>query len=322
MHVLITGATGFIGSHVARLLVREGHQVVGYESMPTPARISDVAEQVTIVRGDICDLDVLVAAMKRHLITHVVHLAYFLPEAAIAEAPTKAIRVNCEGTNNVFEAARFLGVHKVVYSSTDAVCPLGPNEDDPTNPRTLYGHMKYFNEVMGRHFSSHFGLDTVGLRFGVNYGPGGRRLADEVHRKYGSAVLHHILEGMMLGKSIHVDMPPETAFAWNYVRDNARCIALALDAPPTKRKVFDVPGERRSIKELTDLLERMVPGCKATYGLHSEDAGVIVLKPSFAIDPRIIRDEIGFEAQYTVQTGLAEQAEEVQRARRMYEFEE
>jgi nucleoside-diphosphate-sugar epimerase len=320
MVVLITGITGFIGSHVARLLVHEGHRVVGFESMPTWARVSDIADQLTIVQGDICDLDVLASAMKHHRITHVIHLAYYLPEAQIAEAPTKAIRVNCEGTNNVFEAARILEIRKVVYSSTDAVCPLGPNENDPTNPTTLYGHMKYFNEVMGRHFSSHFGLDTIGLRFGVNYGPGGRRLAGEVKRKYGSALLHHILEGMMLGKTIHVDMHPQTTFAWNYVRDNARCILLALGAPRTKRRVFDVPGERRPIKDMTDVLERLVPGSKAIYECDEKDSGLIVLKPIFDVEPEIIRTEIGYEPHYTIEAGLAEQLQEVQRERELYEF--
>src|SRR5687767_1989014 len=86
MRVLITGMTGFIGSHVARRLVRDGHQVVGLEAAPTPARLADMTHQVLIVRGDVCDLEVLMGTMKHHDITHVVHLAYYLPESAIADA--------------------------------------------------------------------------------------------------------------------------------------------------------------------------------------------------------------------------------------------
>ena len=316
MRVLITGGTGFIGSHVARYLVHEGHQVVGFESSPTPARIADLAAQVVIERGDICDLDVLISTMKQHEITHVVQLAYFIPEAAIVEASTKAIRINCEGVNNVFEAARLLGIQKVVYATTDAVCPLGPSEDDPVNPTTLYGHMKYFNEVMARHYTGKFGLDTVGLRFGLTYGPGGRRLADEVKRQYTSAVLDQILDDLMLGKSVHVEFDPRTTFAWQFVKDNARCIGLALAAPPTRRKIFDLQGDRRPIKYLTDILERMTPDARAIYQPdENKESELIVLKPVFEIDPGIAREEFGYEPQYTVEKGLAEQAAEVQRAK-------
>lgn len=320
MRVLITGATGFIGSHVARLLVREGHTAVGYDLMPTPERIKDLADQVPIAQGDVCDLDVLLSTVKRHSITHIFHLAYYLPEAAIAEHPTKAIRVNSEGTNNVFEAARVLGVKRVVYASTDAVCPLGPEEDDPVKPTTLYGHMKYSNEVMGRHYSRHFGLDTIGLRFGVNYGPGGRRVAGEVRRKYTSAFLHEILENMMLGRTTRVDLHPETSFCWQYVKDSALCMVLALSTGPTKRKVFDVPGDRKPFKYLTDIIERLVPGSKAVYQrADDKDSGLIVLKPAFEIDPKIVNEEFGFEPQYTLNAGLAEMAEEVQKAPEIYD---
>ena len=110
MQVLITGGTGFIGSNVMRHLLREGHGVVCLDPSPVRDRVVDMADKFKLILGDVQDLDVLMETMRRHDITHVVHLAYYLPEAAIVDAPTKSIRINCEGTNNMFEAARLSGV--------------------------------------------------------------------------------------------------------------------------------------------------------------------------------------------------------------------
>lgn len=319
MNPLITGATGFIGSHLARHLVRAGHHVVGLEVSPTLARVTDLEGRMTLVTGDISDLDLLVNTIKTHEITHVVHLACYLPEALIQDHPTKAVQVNCQGTNNVFEAARRTDVQKVVYASTDAVCPQGPGEADAVQPTTLYGLMKYFNECMGRHYCTHFGVETIGLRFGVNYGPGGRHLAGEIQRQYSSAFLHQILERMMLGESVVVDFHPQTPFTWQYVKDNARCVALALQSKPTGRHVFDVPGQRRPIKALTDILENTIPGAKASYETIAEDdQRLIVLDPPYTVDPTTVKEAFGYEPGYTLETGLAEQAGEVQDSPQLY----
>ena len=155
MRVMITGGTGFIGSNLTRGLVAEGHEVVAYDSMPTLARVAGLREKVDIVQGDIRDLDQLVDTVDKYRINRIMHLAAYLPEAAIRDNPTLAIEHNVLGTNNIFEAARRTDVLRVVYASTDAVNPLGPKEDAPCKPTTLYGHFKLLNEEMGIHFHDH-----------------------------------------------------------------------------------------------------------------------------------------------------------------------
>lgn len=314
MKVLITGVTGFIGSHIARQLLKEGHEVVGYDFMPTLARLSDIAEQVPLVRGDICDLEVLLDTVQRYSITHVVHLAAFLPEAAILNSPTKAIRINCEGTNNVFEAARLMGVRRVVYASSNAVCPLGPEEDAPVKPTTLYGHLKHLTEVMGRHFSNHFGLETIGLRFILNYGPGGRLMAGEIGRKYGSGAVFEIVEDLARGRKVIIAFPPETDWDWIYVKDNARCVSLALQAPTPKRRIFDVPGERRSMRAVVDILTNLVPGALAEFQYVKAMGSVLrTADLAYTVDPSIIRDQLGYAPAFTLEKGLQEYVDELRR---------
>lgn len=314
MKVLITGVTGFIGAHIARQLLSEGHEVVGYDFMPTPVRIADIADRVPLVRGDICDLEVLMDALRRYAITHVVHLAAFLPEAAIRDNPTKALRTNCLGTNNVLEAARLSGIRRVVYASSNAVCPLGPDEDSPVKPVTLYGHMKYLTEVMGRHFWNQFGLDTIGLRFILNYGPGGRLAAGEVERKYGSGAIFEIVEDLARGRKVAISFSPQTDFCWIYVKDNARCVSAALQAASPKRRVFDVPGEQRTIGEVVDILTRLTPGAQAEFEcVQDMDPVLRTAELAYTADPAVIRKELGYSPQYTLEEGLREYVEELNR---------
>ena len=108
MKVMITGGTGFIGSNLAKGLVAKGHEVVAYDLNPTPARIAAIQDRIQVVRGDIRDTVKLFETIKTYAISHIMHLAAYLPEAAIRKNPTLAIQINGEGTNNIFEVARIM----------------------------------------------------------------------------------------------------------------------------------------------------------------------------------------------------------------------
>jgi nucleoside-diphosphate-sugar epimerase len=319
MRVLITGATGFVGSHITRALVGQGHEVIAYDYLPTMSRITDIKDKIKLVRGDICDLEVLANTMKEHRISHVVHLAYFLPEYTIAQNPTKAIRINLEGTNNVFEAARITGAERVVYATSDTVCPMGGEEDSPVRPVSLYGTMKYFNEVMGRHFAGKLGMDTIGVRFGINYGPGGRLLAGELARRYGSAEVLHFIERLILTKKAATLIPPWTEFNWQYVKDNARMVSLALQGSKTGRKIFDVPGERYTLGDVSKLIARMIPGAEPHFeGCEEMPRNVYCVQFNTTIDPLIIKEGIGYTPAYTLEQGLKDYIKECQANPHLY----
>ena len=305
MRVMITGGTGFIGSNLARGLVAADHEVVVYDLSPTLPRIVDVNDKVKVVRGDISDLGSLIAAVQEYKINRIMHLAAYLPEAAIREHPTAAIRLNGEGTNNVFEAARIMDVQRVVFASTDAVNPIGPKEDAPCKPTTLYGHLKLLNEAMALHYYDHFGLDTIGLRFGMNYGPSGRLLAGEIERKYASAVVASVIEEVASGKSVTIPFHESTAFHWVYVEDNVRAMTLALKAGQTKNRIFNVCGEKSyTLGDMARVLKQIRPGASIEFGptpmpseLQTAEAG--------DMDCSAAHDELGYEPEYDLERGLA-----------------
>src|SRR3972149_10449032 len=115
MTYLVTGGTGFIGSRVVGDLGKSGEDVVVYDWAPSEASLSgllsrdELHDRVKLVAGDVTDFPLLVATLKEHEADKVIHLASLMYLEVNAN-PLRGIRVNCEGTANVFEAARLLGV--------------------------------------------------------------------------------------------------------------------------------------------------------------------------------------------------------------------
>ncbi len=304
MKIMITGGTGFIGSNLAKGLVGKGHEVVAYDLMPTPARITEVKEKTEVVQGDICNLVKLVETIKVHNVSRIMHLAAYLPEAAIRKNPTMAVRINGEGTNNILEAARIMNVERVVYASTDAVNPLGPKEGAPCSPTTLYGHLKRLNEVMGVHFHNQFGLDTIGLRFGMNYGVRGRLMAGELQREYASAIVLDVVEKIAVGSSAVIPFHETTSFHWVYAADNVRAMMLALTCPKTENRVFNVCGEEPyTLGDMARVLRTLRP----SVNLRFRDLPMpSTLKTAevLTMDCSAAYEELGYRPEYSFERGL------------------
>jgi len=304
MRVMITGGTGFIGSNLARGLLAEEHEVVAYDLMPTVSRIADIEDKIKIVQGDICNLAMLAAAIKENRISHIMHLAAYLPEAKIREHPTEAIRNNVGGTNNIFDAARITDVERVVYASTDAVNPLGSREDAACRPTTLYGHMKLLNETMGIHYFNHFSLDTIGLRFGMNYGPGGRLMANELERKYASAVVHSVIEKAAAGESVVVPFHESTSFHWVYFEDNVRAMIAALKAEKTTGRVFNTCGtEPHTLGDMAEILRKNLPAITIAFETAEMPPNMKTAE-ALVMDCSAARRELGYIPEYSLELGL------------------
>ena len=257
MAIMITGGTGFIGAHLARRLLQVGETVVLFDAQPDRQAIHDIAERVTIVRGDATVVQDLLHAIKAHRVERVVHLAYIVgPENE--QNPTRALHINCVGTNNVFEAARLEGLQRVVWASSVAV--YGPrayygkenlDEDDPPQPTRVYGACKLFNEHMAEHYFHAFQVEHLALRPSVVYGPG---------RLRGSAqFMQEWIEQAAVGG--HVTIPAgDEQDTWSYVEDVAEAFSLAVRAANLpERHIFNIGGDFRARRELGTYLKTLVP---------------------------------------------------------------
>ena len=264
MSTLITGGTGFVGAYVLKHLLAQGQAVVAYDQMPNTGLLEAVLGQdaggVQVVRGDVLDLPLMVRTAREHQVDGIVHLAYMLG-GMTERNPALATKVNIEGTNNVFEMAGFLGLRRVVWASSIAV--YGPRSagtqgvvgpDAPFDPQTVYGASKLTNELTARRYAHIYGLEPIGLRFPVLYGP-------EVVRGW-AGFLSNLAAGLVRGED-HLSAPRDDhRVNWGYVEDIADAVVRALQVPRPPQRVYTVAGYEATVAEAVDAVLGCFPGAE------------------------------------------------------------
>ncbi len=185
---LITGAAGFIGFHVAKRLLSEGHDVVGLDNLNDyydvnlkKARLAQLQTfpGFTFVRAELADKDVIANTFKEAMPERVIHLAAQAGVRYSLENPHAYVESNLVGFINILEGCRHYGVQHLVYASSSSV--YGSNtkmpfstRDSVDHPVSLYAATKKANELMAHTYSHLYSLPTTGLRFFTVYGPWGR----------------------------------------------------------------------------------------------------------------------------------------------------
>jgi UDP-glucuronate 4-epimerase len=186
--ILVTGAAGFIGFHVAKRLLRDGRDVVGLDNMnayydPTlkNARREELVKsnRMRFVKLDLANRDGMAALFKEHRFPYVVHLAAQAGVRYSLVDPFAYVDANLTGFTTVLEGCRHNGCRHLLYASSSSV--YGSNtkmpfsvHDNVDHPLSLYGASKKANELMSHAYASLFGLPMTGLRFFTAYGPWGR----------------------------------------------------------------------------------------------------------------------------------------------------
>ena len=294
----ITGAQGCIGSWIVKALAERGDTVVVFDRSSDSRRLSAIMkpaaiESVRFVTGDITDAAVVLAAMQESSARRVIHLAGLQVPFCQAE-PAAGALVNVVGTLNVFEAARAVGVDRVVYASSAAV--FGMSEDDlpldetaACEPRTHYGVFKRTNEGNARVYFLAHQLSSVGLRpltvYGVNRDSG---LTSDPTKAMKAAIL---------GIPFHIRFGGATDF--QYVRDTAAAFVACADNAPEGACVFNLHGETVEIARIVDVINEEAGRALVTFGGPP-------IPIAAAIDDAAIRRSVGDLPSTPLEVGISE----------------
>ncbi|WP_290877700.1 NAD-dependent epimerase, partial [Aquabacterium sp.] len=244
MTILVTGAAGFIGMHVAQALMARGERVVGidnlndyYDPALKRARLQRLAEtpgQFQFQQMDVADMPALEALFKAESFTRVIHLAAQAGVRYSLTNPHAYSQSNLVGFVNMLEACRHHGVQHLVYASSSSV--YGGNQLMPfseqhavDHPVSLYAATKKANELMAHTYSHLYGLPTTGLRFFTVYGPWGR--PDMAPMLFARAIL--------AGEPIKVFNHGNMQRDFTYIDDIVDGVLAVADRPPVANPDFD-----------------------------------------------------------------------------------
>ena len=309
MKYMVTGGAGFIGSRVVRDLVREGEQVIVYDWFPETdnlERVLDAGEieaNVKIVHGDVTDYSHLLRIVSDNEVTRIIHMAAMML-LEVNASPLRGVRVNCEGTVSVFEAARFLGLEKVVWPSSGSV--YGPPEryaeeyipnDAPHFPQNIYGAAKSFDEFVAGYYADRYALDITALRLVMVYGVG---------QKHGrtARIIRELICNPAVGKPGKVPAAADNVLGWTYVDDAAAAIMLAVKTPNPGSKAYSVRGDIHTVQEIADVVTGYVPGADINLLPLEKSASHTIMTCKY--DMTLIEKELGYRPRWTMKQGIRE----------------
>jgi nucleoside-diphosphate-sugar epimerase len=257
--VLVTGALGCLGAWCLKAVLDNGDEPVGYDLGDRTHRLDLVLSpeeraHVTLVQGDVTDLDAFGRALDSHAITRVVHLAALQVPFCRAD-PVLGARVNVVGTVNVFEAVkqRLDRIPGVAYASSAAV--YGPADPSPAPetggvaPATLYGVYKLANEGTARLYWAESSVPSIGIRPYVVYGPG----RDQGMTSGPTIAMLAAARGESL------EIPYGGAAQYDYAPAVAHAFVRAA-AAPAGAVVANFPGVRASMADVVASIEAASPG--------------------------------------------------------------
>jgi nucleoside-diphosphate-sugar epimerase len=297
--VLLTGASGFIGSHLCRRLVGDGadvHVLTSTVSSVYPIRLTDLRGLITVHEGSLCDRGAMDVVARRVRPSHVFHLGAYTHVGKSWQRVDECIQTNVQGTVNLLQALAEVGYERFVYTSTSEVygdIDVPFREDAIVNPISPYSVSKYAGERYCRLFHRSHGWPIVLVRPFNAYGP-----AQTPDR-----VIPEIITRALTGQDIPMTEGCQTR-EFNFVEDIADGFVRAASVDGVEGRLFNIGcGEEVTMRELAStVLDLMGDPVKALFGALPERPTEI---PRMYCDSNSARTVLGWSPRHCLRDGLA-----------------
>lgn len=309
--ILVTGAAGFIGFHVARALLAEGRTVVGLDSINDYYDPSLKLARLALLRDkpgfsfekiDLADRPAMAALFARHRFPEVIHLAAQAGVRYSLEQPHVYADANLEGFLNVLEGCRHNGCGHLIYASSSSV--YGANTklpfavgDPVDHPISLYAATKKANELMAHSYSHLYRLPTTGLRFFTVYGPWGRP----------DMAIFMFTRAILAGTPINLFNHGRMRRDFTYIDDVTRAMTRLIGHVPegsdaaAPARIYNVGNHRpEELLHVVAVLEKELRREAARRMLPMQPGDV---PATFADIDDLVRD-VGFKPDTPIETGI------------------
>lgn len=253
MNILVTGGTGFIGSHIIDHLLEKKHSVTSLDTLE-PKR-----DDINYINCDILDLNGLKAAFKD--IDVVYHLAAVSNVNNVYQEPIKSVAINSTGTVKILEAARLCDVSRVIFASTEwvysgLITDEIIREDTPLKPTEhLYSATKIASEYFCISYWELYKVPYTILRYGIPYGPRARR----------GTVFPIFVENALSGKPLTIFGEGDQFRQFIYISDLAAANVAALNEK-AKNQIYNVTGDLKlTVKMIAEKIKEIIENVEIEY---------------------------------------------------------
>ncbi len=273
LKVLVLGGTGLFGRKTVLHLLQDS-EVSGVVSMDiSPPKewflreIEKFRDRFQFVRGDASQLEDILEAIKLYSVDRLVNWAFLLP-GETENNPRPSTKVNAMGMCNSFEAARLMGISRVVYASSAGV--YGPqdeygdrevNEDDRPHPGSGYALLKQYAEVLADQYGRLYGLKLTGLRPVIGCGHEGWPKGPAMIRMFSDMV-----SLLAVGKPFSLDTDGSNQASLSPADDVAEITRVLLHLPASPHPVYNVGGPTTTLKTVAETVRKYLPDAKITFG--------------------------------------------------------
>lgn len=275
---LVTGAAGFIGSHLVERLLRLGQRVVGLDNYATgyrenvdsvTAAVGENAELFLMREGDITDYDDCLRASSG--VDIVLHMAALGSVPRSMKDPLSTHRNNVEGFVNVLMAARENGIKRVVYASSSSVYGDSPElpkvEERIGHPLSPYALSKRMNEECAELYTRVFGMECIGLRYFNVFGP-----RQDPNGAY-AAVIPRWFSALAKGERPVIFGDGQTSRDFCYIENvvAANILAALTEDERAFKEAFNIAcGERTTLNELFRAIRELAPGAGTVEPIYED----------------------------------------------------